>query len=157
RTMTSVNDILRHTRYLDLLWHLDSYRHEEADAHGESGRQRFEREFKEWFPDDEIHADVDSMIDCIIDPMEIYVSCTTESGKLGRRRLSRKSECIELAKAHMDRAEQVARNRFRTNIGREIWERLDKCLRSRLPTFIEGFEGRGKSENTYSWYCGHRW
>ena len=49
-----------------------------------------------------------------------------------------------------------AANYYQTNIGKVVWNALDRCAEERVPTFIQGREGRGKSASGYAWYEAHR-
>ncbi len=55
------------------------------------------------------------------------------------------------------RRSQAAKEAFYlTNVGREVWATLDYCLAERKPVFIQGREGRGKTEAVKAWLAAHR-
>ncbi len=81
-------------------------------------------------------------------------------GFLGRGELASVERFPELPTALVEwerRRSQAAKEAFfLTNVGREVWDTLDYCLAQRKPVFIQGREGRGKSEAVKAWLAAHR-
>ncbi len=149
--MINPSDFLqRHTELSDipasqrLLWHVHSF------ISNENGKIQFKKELREWFPEES---------KCITwQRGDVEAFYEIEQCLLGRHFHRRESESVmALLDAHLARSGKRARESFYlTNIGKCVWDTLDWCLEERRPCFIEGIEGRGKSEGAKAWFNAHR-
>jgi hypothetical protein len=148
--MISATDILRLASSTDdiskvkLLWHLHSFAVEKG------GAARFNREVAEWFPENLKNLSLHGIGENLLKAGFEYLQGYGYGFHRGR-------DLRGILYGHMERSEHEARERiYLTNIGRAVWAQLDECLEEQMPVFIEGLQGRGKSETAKAWCDAHR-